>query len=79
MPDESGERVIKLPTSWLKFVPLLVAALAGGSGGSWLSSEQVAVLETKVTALEKTVESYRDWLKSLSERTLELERGGGTE
>ena len=79
MSDETGERVIKLPTSWLKIVPLLIAALAGGGGGSWLSSERVAVLETKVSSLEKTVESYRDWLRSLSERTLELERGGGTE
>ena len=71
---------IKLPLAWLKpLATLLAAALLGGSGGSWLSSERLVKIEVKVETLERESQNRLDWMKSLTDRIRELERGGGTE
>ena len=76
----SDEPTVKVPTGWIKaLIPLVIAGLVGGGGGSLLSSERLAVLETKVATLERDAEGRREWMVKLGERIRDLERSGGTE
>lgn len=90
MQDDTSERIIKLPRSWVKpLIGLLSVLLAGGGGGSLFSSNKMSDLEVRSAAMEVELralkenqarmqsesDSRREWLVKLTDRVRELERG----
>lgn len=72
MSDEPT--TIKLPAGLAKYAGLLMAALAGGGGGTLLQNERMAKLETKVEMLQAQANDQRGWLTWHNEELREAKK-----